>query len=126
MYPNGWYAVCRRFTAKEERRRVVAGVIDPHVLGDSAAIGIENHINVFHAGKRGITGALAKGLATYLNTTAVDDHLRLFSGHTQINARGLKSLPYPDRSSLERLGLWAIHTRDYSQHAINEAFRMSQ
>jgi adenine-specific DNA-methyltransferase len=24
MYPNGWYAVCRRFTAKEERRRVVA------------------------------------------------------------------------------------------------------
>ena len=123
MYPNGWYAVCRRFTAKEEQRRVVAGVIDPNVLGDVPVIGIENHVNVFHVGKKGMSEVLAKGLATYLNTTAVDEHLRRFNGHTQVNAGDLKSLPYPTMSVLEKLGIWAIQANDYSQEAIDEAFR---
>ncbi len=122
MYPNGWYAVCRRFTAKEERRRVVAGVIDPRVLGDVPVIGIENHVNVYHVGKKGISEVLAKGLATYLNTTAVDEHLRRFNGHTQVNAGDLKSLPYPSIAVLEELGRWAMTTNDYSQDAIDEAF----
>lgn len=123
MYENGWYAVCRRFTAKEERRRVVAGVIDPKFLGDVPAIGIENHINVFHVGKKGISEALAKGLATYLNTTAVDEHFRRFNGHTQVNASDLKSLPYPNIEALEKIGNWAMATNDYSLKAIDEAFR---
>lgn len=123
MYPNGWYAVCRRFTAKEERRRIVAGVIDPRVMGDAPAIGIENHVNVYHVGKRGISEVLAKGLATYLNTTMVDEHFRRFNGHTQVNAGDLKSLPYPSLSVLEELGRWAMATNDYSQEAIDEAFQ---
>ncbi|ESQ81771.1 hypothetical protein AEAC466_20325 [Asticcacaulis sp. AC466] len=122
MYPNGWYAVCRRFTAKEERRRVVAGVIDPRVLGEAVAIGIENHVNVYHLGKRGMSETLAKGIATYLNTTAVDEHFRRFNGHTQVNASDLKSLPYPILADLEKLGTWAIQTNDYSQDAIDQAF----
>lgn len=123
MYPNGWYAVCRRFTAKEERRRVVAGVIDPRVLGDVPAIGIENHVNVFHAGKRGLSEITARGLAAFLNTTAVDDHLRRFNGHTQVNAGDLKVLPYPDLNALQSLGNWASETDDYSQEAIDIAFK---
>ena len=123
MYEMGWYAVCRRFTAKEERRRVVAGVIDPRVLGDAPAIGIENHVNVFHVSKKGTSEVLAKGLATYLNTTAVDEHFRRFNGHTQVNASDLKSLPYPNIATLEKLGKWAMATNDYSQKAIDEAFR---
>jgi len=123
MYPSGWYAVCRRFTAKEERRRIVAGVIDPRILGDVPVIGIENHVNLYHFGKKGTSEVLAKGLATYLNTTLVDEHFRRFNGHTQVNASDLKSLPYPRLSILEKLGLWAIKTNDYSQEAIDEAFR---
>lgn len=123
MYPKGWYAVCRRFTAKEERRRIVAGVIDPSVLGDAQVIGIENHVNVYHFGKQGISEVLAKGVATYLNTTLVDDHFRRFNGHTQVNAGDLKSMPYPSLPVLEELGRWAMTTNDYSQEAIDEAFR---
>jgi adenine-specific DNA-methyltransferase len=122
MLPNGWYAVARRFTAKEERRRVVAGVIDPKVLQGYAVIGIENHLNVFHVGKRGISETLAKGLATYLNTTVVDEHFRRFGGHTQVNATDLKNMPYPDLAILERLGAWAMTTNDYGQAAIDGAF----
>ncbi len=123
MYPKGWYAVCRRFTAKEERRRIVAGVIDPTVLGDAEVIGIENHVNVYHYGKQGISEVLAKGVATYLNTTLVDEHFRRFNGHTQVNAGDLKSMPYPSLHVLEQLGQWAMKTNDYTQQAIDEAFR---
>jgi hypothetical protein len=29
LYPNGFYTVARRFSAKEERRRIVASVVTP-------------------------------------------------------------------------------------------------
>ena len=33
LYPNGFYCVVRRFSSKEERRRIVASVIDPKAFG---------------------------------------------------------------------------------------------
>ena len=34
----------------------------------------------------------------------VDGYFRQFNGHTQVNATDLRSLPYPPRHALERLG----------------------
>jgi len=107
LYPVGAYTVVRRFSAKEERRRVVASVLDPDVLPNGNEwIGIENHLNVFHHDRRGLEPDLARGLAVYLNSTAVDDHLRRFSGHTQVNATCLRNLPYPSLKTLTALGVW--------------------
>jgi adenine-specific DNA-methyltransferase len=39
-----------------------------------------------------------------LNCTLVDDHVRSFSGHTQINATDLRQLRYPGVDELVRLG----------------------
>ena len=47
---------------------------------------------------------LALGLSAYLNLTFVDDHVRSFSGHTQINATDLRQLRYPTVEDLVRLG----------------------
>ena len=47
---------------------------------------------------------LAKGLAMFLNSTLVDVYFRQFNGHTQVNATDLRSLRYPTRHQLERLG----------------------
>lgn len=107
LYPNGFYAVVRRFSAKEEKRRVVASVVEPNRFPDAARLGFENHLNVFHAGKHGLPEALARGLAVYLNTTAVDEFFRRFNGHTQINATDLRLLKYPTRDALIALGGWA-------------------
>lgn len=106
LLPRGWYVITKRFTSKEERRRVVAHVIDPAVL-PGERLGLENHINVFHRGKQGIDPDLAHGLATFLNTTRVDDHFRSFSGHTQVNATDLRTLRYPTHELLLRLGKWS-------------------
>ena len=107
LYPIGAYTVVRRFSAKEERRRVVASVLDPDALPDGHGwVGIENHLNVFHRERGGLEPDLAQGLAVYLNSTAVDEHLRRFSGHTQVNATCLRNLPYPSLTTLMALGAW--------------------
>ena len=119
LYPNGFYAVVRRFSSKEERRRIVANVIDPARL-PAAMIGIENHLNVFHAKRQPISEDLAHGLATYLNATAVDSYFRRFNGHTQVNATDLRAMRYPSHEALVTLGRWANGRASVSQDEIDE------
>ena len=107
LYPNGFYAVTRRFSAKEERRRIVASVVTPAAFPEASMLGFENHLNVFHEDKSGLPENLAHGLAAFLNTTAVDDHFRRFNGHTQVNATDLRLMKYPSRMALIALGKWA-------------------
>lgn len=108
LYPGGFYCVVRRFSAKEERRRIVAGVAGPDVTGDAPYLGFENHLNVFHENKNSLPEALARGLAVFLNSTVVDTAFRRFSGHTQVNATDLRRMKYPDRNTLMLLGKIAI------------------
>jgi adenine-specific DNA-methyltransferase len=111
VLPNGSYTLVKRFSAKEERRRVVASCVRSADLpGESVAF--ENHLNVFHRRNAGIEPALAAGLTVFLNTSTVDDYVRQFSGHTQINATDLRLLRYPDRNSLLRMGA-LVETRGW-------------
>ncbi|HEY8903692.1 MAG TPA: Eco57I restriction-modification methylase domain-containing protein [Chthoniobacterales bacterium] len=103
LLPRGTYVLTKRFTSKEERRRVVACVLDAEAI-PSDFVGIENHLNYFHAGGRGLDRELALGLFAFLNSTTVDQYFRVFSGHTQVNATDLRKLNYPSRESLIALG----------------------
>jgi adenine-specific DNA-methyltransferase len=93
----------KRFTSKEERRRVVASVLEPSDISNDL-VGVENHLNVFHMAGHGLPADLARGLAAWLNSTFVDRYVRCFSGHTQINATDLRRLPYPTDAELRSLG----------------------
>lgn len=119
LYPTGFYCIVRRFSSKEERRRIVASVIDPSNFPGAKMLGLENHLNVFHEARKGLPKALAHGLALFLNTTAVDEHFRRFSGHTQVNATDLKLMKYPSREALMTLGEWAMRHQQPTQEAID-------
>lgn len=120
LYPaTGWYTVVRRFSSKEEKRRLVAYVIDSGSFKKAKSLGFENHLNVFHCGRRGVDEDTARGLATYLNSTALDEHFRRFSGHTQVNATDLRNMPYPSREDLRRIGRWAKRKRTLTQALID-------
>ena len=108
MVASGYYVLTKRFTAKEERRRVVAAIYDPHRV-KAASAGFENHLNYYHAKGGGISPDLAKGLALFLNSRLCDQYFRLFSGHTQVNATDLRKLRYPTRQQLICLGRH-VHT----------------
>lgn len=99
----GFYVLTKRFSSKEQQRRIMAAVYDPARI-NASYVGFENHLNYFHQNSRGLPADLAKGLALYLNSTIVDEYFRLFSGHTQVNATDLRKMPYPTREQLTRLG----------------------
>lgn len=108
LFPNGCYALVRRFSAKEERRRIFAAIHEPEFIS-ADKIGFENHLNVFHANHHGLAPEIAVGLAVYLSSTLVDAYFRLFNGHTQVNASDLRMLPYPDIEFLKNLGTSVVN-----------------
>ena len=117
LWPNdGNYVVTRRFTSKEEPRRIVASTYGGDLPGE--LVGFENHLNVYHAKQRGITRPLAVGLSVYLNSTLVDRYFRQFNGHTQVNATDLRALRYPDADTLARIGQ-AVDGHQLSQNDID-------
>lgn len=101
LVQSGWYVLIKRFSAKEEKRRVVAAVYSPI---DAPALGIENHLNYYHAKSKGMNPDLARGLAAFLNSTLFDSYFRQFSGHTQVNATDLRRIKYPCKDDLIQLG----------------------
>jgi adenine-specific DNA-methyltransferase len=103
LVPAGNYVLVKRFSAKEEKRRISAAVCSPSML-DADNYAFENHLNYYHCNGGGLDRALAYGLAIYLNSSLVDAFFRQFSGHTQVNASDLRGLPYPPRETLVRLG----------------------
>ena len=102
LVPEGWYAVVKRFSAKEERRRIVASVWSP--IAHPGPVAFENHLNVFHIKGAGMDEPLARGLALWLNSSVVDRFFRTFSGHTQVNATDLRTLRFPHLEELRGLG----------------------
>ena len=115
LMPMGHYVVTRRFTAKEERRRLVAAVVEPERLAGSA-IGFENHLNVIHQDGGPIECRLAFGLAAFLNSTIADRFFRQWSGHTQVNAADLRLFPLPTANQLTALGDAVLDQTEWSQN----------
>ncbi|KDA41194.1 restriction endonuclease [Frankia sp. B2] len=102
LVPEGWYCVVKRFSSKEERRRIVAAVWSPESVPGPVAF--ENHVNVFHIKGGGLDRDLAFGLSMWLNSSLVDKFFRTFSGHTQVNATDLRAMRFPDSWSLRHMG----------------------
>jgi adenine-specific DNA-methyltransferase len=117
LVPSGVYLLTKRFTSKEERRRLVACLFDPDQV-KADRVGFENHLNYFHVDGHGLDRALAVGLYAFLNSTVVDQYFRRFSGHTQVNATDLRTLGYPDRDMLEAMGR-EMKSLDLSQAEID-------
>ncbi len=102
-FPKGYYVLVRRFSSKEEARRISPAIYDPERVSDSE-VAFENHVNVFHHKNKGLDQKLAKGLALFLQSSLLDIYFRQFSGHTQVNASDLRMIRYPDQRILEELG----------------------
>lgn len=103
LVENGNYVLVKRFSAKEEKRRIVASVWAKSNF-DFSLVGFENRINYFHNNGKSLNIDIAKGLSVFLNSTIVDLYFRQFNGHTQVNATDLRYLRYPTYNQLKTLG----------------------
>ena len=114
---EGHFLIIKRFSSKEEKRRIVATLYDSSLPGE--LIGFENKTNVIHKNKKGMDAHLAGGLYVFLNCTLLDNYYRQFGGHTQVNAADLRSLHYPNVETLRKIGKETAG-RHLSQKEIDE------
>jgi adenine-specific DNA-methyltransferase len=103
LLPVKNYVLLKRFTSKEQRRRLDAAVLKesefPH-----ESVGIENHVNYIHKPKGRLSVSEAFGIAALLNTGLIDNYFRSLNGHTQVNATEIRNLPLPDLSVIRKIG----------------------
>lgn len=100
---TGNYVLVKRVTSKEEKKRVVCGVVNANnYSGDFLAF--DNKTNYFHSNKNGIELEIARGICIYLSSSIIDMYFRIFSGHTQVNAKDLRRIKFPNELKLKQLG----------------------
>jgi adenine-specific DNA-methyltransferase len=105
LVPLRNYVLLRRFSAKEERRRLVAA---PLLASDFKSrcqqIGLENHLNYVYREVGELTTVEAVGLSALFNSVLVDRYFRVTNGNTQVNATDLRALSLPPLKVIERIG----------------------
>ena len=103
LLPAKRYVLLKRFTSKEEKRRLVAGIMEP-TDSYSGVVGLENHLNYVYRRNAELSRVEAVGLAAYFNSSLVDRYFRAISGNTQVNATEIRTMPVPNVSMLARIG----------------------
>lgn len=103
LVPSTNLVVMRRFSPKEDERRITAAPFLASSL-PGAMLGLENHTNYIYRPGGELTTEEARGLAAFLNCRIVDQYLRMSAGNTQINATDLRKMPLPPLNLLIAIG----------------------
>lgn len=108
LLPNRNYVLLRRFSAKEEPRRLTAA---PYLADDLAvpAVGFENHLNYIHRPGGALSADETWGLAALFNSELLDTYFRAMNGNTQVSATEIRAMPLPSRETIRALGRRARH-----------------
>lgn len=112
---NKDYVFCKRFTAKEERRRLQCGIYLATDFPDYPYIGTQNKINYIERidGQK-MTKAEIYGLFALLNSTVFDAYYRILDGSTQVNSTEINSIPVPPINTIREIGSRLFESGDLS------------
>ncbi len=97
------YVLLRRFSAKEQRRRLTAAPLMAGCLG-SPVIGLENHLNYVYRPGGVLTEDEAWGLAALYNSSFFDIYFRVLNGNTQVSATEVRAMPLPPLNIIVEIG----------------------
>ena len=108
--PNSNYVLVKRFSAKEGKRRLNAGVFIKRWL-KVRSIAIENHVNYIYKVEAKLTEDEAYGLAEIFNSRLYNMYFQMSNGSTQVDASELNRIPLPALDLIARIGRYIRHTR---------------
>lgn len=103
LLPVQNYVLVKRFSSKEQKRRLYAGVLLESEFNHEL-VGIENHLNYIYRPDGVLSEEEAYGIAAILNTSFVDNYFRSLNGNTQVNATDIRSLPFPTIEEIRGIG----------------------
>jgi len=103
LLPTQNYVLLRRFSAKEERRRLTASCL---LASDvpQPFVALENHLNYVCHVERELTPDEVYGLAALFNSALLDRYFRTISGNTQVNATEIRSMKFPPLPRIAAIG----------------------
>ncbi len=119
---NTNYLFVKRFTAKEERRRLQCGVYLARKHPEYAEISTQNKIN-FICGLRELSECVVYGLYVLFNSTLYDCYYRILNGSTQVNSTEINAMPVPSMNIIEAMGKELIRVRDMSEESCDNILR---
>jgi len=119
--PDQTCVLLRRFSAKEESRRLTAAPLLKGTL-PGQFFAVENHVNVILGVDREMKEDEAVGLATLLNSGAYDRYFRILNGNTQVSATEIRGLPFPPLDYIRLIGE-KVRLGDDGEAAAEEALR---
>lgn len=100
LQENGDFLMVKRFTSKEEERRLQCGIYLKKWYADYSYISTQNKINFIKCD----SPCVAYGLYVILNSTLYDKYYRILNGSTQVNSTEINQMPIPRRSVIEEMG----------------------
>lgn len=119
---NTNYLFVKRFTAKEERRRLQCGIYLARKHPEYTEISTQNKIN-FICGLRELSECVVYGLYVLFNSTLYDCYYRILNGSTQVNSTEINAMPVPPMSIIEAMGKELIRVRDMSEESCDNILR---
>lgn len=118
LVPSRNYVLLKRFSSKEERRRLTAGCLLRREQ-QHERLAIENHLNYIYHAERELTEEETLGVAAIFNSVFYDRYFRTLSGNTQVNATEVRTLHFPPLETVSRIGQ-RIKQADQDQPAVAE------
>ncbi|MGN0466817.1 MAG: Eco57I restriction-modification methylase domain-containing protein [Lachnospiraceae bacterium] len=115
MQDNKNYLFVKRFTAKEESRRLQCGVYLAKDYPQYKKISTQNKINFVDGLLTEMSECLVYGLYVLFNSTLYDKYYRILNGSTQVNSTEINSMPVPDLECVQEMGRKLIKSKDYSE-----------
>ncbi len=100
LQENSNYVFVKRFTAKEERRRLQCGIYLKREHPDYKYISTQNKINYILCQEEDE----AWGVYCLLNSSIYDLYYRILNGSTQVNSTEINNMPVPDKHTIVEMG----------------------
>lgn len=104
LLPVRNYVLLRRFSAKDDKHRLIAAPLLAADWNQYAAVGLENKLNYLYARRGQLTDVQTVGIAALLNSNLYDAFFRIFNGNTQVSATEARALPMPELATIEEIG----------------------
>lgn len=113
---NKNYLFVKRFTSKEEKRRLQCGIYLANKFAKYAQISTQNKIN-FISGNKDLSECTVCGLYVLFNSSIYDRYYRILNGSTQVNSTEVNNMPVPSLELIEKMGKDLIKAHDLSETA---------